>query len=214
MRVSKKNAGQILPLILFVLTVSSVLMVVMFNTGQKTVDKSIATNAADAGAYSAGVWVSRNLNYLAYTNRAMVANHVAVGHLITYVSWIRYVADTVAEIHKITRFIPYVGQVTEAIDRAVTEYKGVTEFTANFTVPGVDELNRLIYASQLAAVTDLRPGVVNQVMADVVRTYDPQLDVNEPDSLRGRGLILFLWYRRHCCHRGCTGGSCNGDGSR
>ncbi|GGK65834.1 hypothetical protein [Amphritea balenae] len=179
--------GQVLPLVLFMLATGAVLMVVMFNTTQKATDKSIATNASDAAAYSAGVWVSRNLNYMAYTNRAMVANHVAVGHMVTYVSWIRYVADTADQINRIGRFIPYLSYVTNLLKQMSGYLRDFAELEAEYLVPTIDELNRLIHYSQLAAMADLAPSRVNKVMSAVVKTYDPLLKVNDSGSIKGTG---------------------------
>ena len=181
------SKGQVMPLILFMLAVGSILMVVMFNTTQKATDKSVATNAADAAAYSAGVWVSRNLNFMAYTNRAMVANHVAVGHLVTYVSWMRYVASTAGNINTIGQFIPYLSTVTSMLRRSSSSIKRSAEASARIIVPSVDEINRLIHASQIAAVADLRPGVVNNLMSEIVMTYDPRLGANNTNGLQGSG---------------------------
>lgn len=183
----RRVKGQVLPLVLFMLATGAVLMVVMFNTTQKATDKSIATNASDAAAYSAGVWVARNLNYMAYTNRAMVANHVAVGHLVTYVSWIRYVADTADQINRIGRFIPYLSYVTNLLKQLSAKLRDAAELQAEYYVPTVDELNRLIYFSQLSAMADLRPVKVDSVMSEVVKTYDTNLKVNDTGTIKGTG---------------------------
>src|SRR5215218_5215023 len=85
--------GQIAPIALFGVLIASAVLVLMYNAGQKVTEKSQVANAADAAAYSGAVWTARHLNFMAYTNRAMVANHVAVGHFVSYVSWVRYIND-------------------------------------------------------------------------------------------------------------------------
>jgi hypothetical protein len=62
-----------------------------FNTGQLTREKTKLVNAADAAAYSAGVMHARTMNFHAYTNRAMVANTVAIAQLTSLASWVRYI---------------------------------------------------------------------------------------------------------------------------
>jgi hypothetical protein len=39
-------------------------------------------NAADGVAYSVAIPEARDLNFMAYTNRAMVANEVAIGQAV------------------------------------------------------------------------------------------------------------------------------------
>ncbi len=44
-------------------------------------------NAADATAWSIATLEARALNYDAYTNRAIVANEVAIAQAISLISW-------------------------------------------------------------------------------------------------------------------------------
>src|SRR5258706_42195 len=83
--------GQTLVLFLgFAAALVSVLLVA-FNSGQTTNAKMRAMNAADAAAYSGAVWQARTLNFQAYTNRAMVANEVAIAQSVSLRSWVSYV---------------------------------------------------------------------------------------------------------------------------
>lgn len=109
--------GQIAPVALFGVLIASAALMLMYNTGQKVTEKSQVANAADAAAYSGAVWTARHLNFMAYTNRAMIANHAAVGHLVSYVSWIRYIDDSIEYIDRITQFIPYVGQYVDMVEQ-------------------------------------------------------------------------------------------------
>src|SRR5688572_8270959 len=51
--------GQIAPVALFGVLIASAVLVVMFNTGQKVMERSLVANAADAAAYSGAVWTGR-----------------------------------------------------------------------------------------------------------------------------------------------------------
>jgi hypothetical protein len=57
-----------------------------YDISQMAHGKMQTMNAADAGAYAAAVVVARDANFMAYTNRAMVANHVVVGQLVSFAS--------------------------------------------------------------------------------------------------------------------------------
>src|SRR5262245_57605440 len=60
----RHQRGQILPLAAFGILIAGAALVMMYNAGQKVTEKSLVANAADAAAYSAGVWTARHLNYM------------------------------------------------------------------------------------------------------------------------------------------------------
>ena len=72
-----------------VVTLAIVLLALVFlyNAGKVTGEKMQLQNAADATAYSVSLIEARDLNFAAYTNRAMVANEVAIGQLVGLVSF-------------------------------------------------------------------------------------------------------------------------------
>ena len=82
-----KQRGQALVFFAFFALVSAVVFFATFNVHQLTAEKMRITNNADATAYSGAVWEARSLNFDAYTNRAMVANEVAVAQVLSVVSW-------------------------------------------------------------------------------------------------------------------------------
>ncbi|MCB1747845.1 MAG: hypothetical protein KDK06_11760, partial [Gammaproteobacteria bacterium] len=59
----------------------------LFRTGRLTSDKMELQNAADSLAYGVSTVEARDLNFAAYTNRAIVANEVAIGQAIGMASW-------------------------------------------------------------------------------------------------------------------------------
>ena len=69
-------------------------VLVMYNTGQLTTQKMKLQNTADAVAYSSALVQARDLNFSAYMNRAMIANQVAVGQVVSLTGWIRNFDDT------------------------------------------------------------------------------------------------------------------------
>lgn len=85
------QGGQALILGLFFLAAGSAVLYFMFNTGQVVREKTTLTNSADAAAYSGGALQARALNFLSYTNRAEVANTVAIAQITALMSWNAYV---------------------------------------------------------------------------------------------------------------------------
>ncbi|PFH09442.1 putative Flp pilus-assembly TadE/G-like protein [Collimonas sp. PA-H2] len=82
--------GQALIYGIFVLIGGLAALFFLFNTGQLSREKTKLVNTSDAVAYSAGVMHARALNYIAYTNRAMVANEVTIAQMVSLSSWAQY----------------------------------------------------------------------------------------------------------------------------
>ena len=81
------QSGQALVLTIAFSAVTAVMVLYLFSTAQLTNQKTKLQNTADAAAFSSGVLQARDYNFSAYTNRAMVANHVAVAQFVGLDSW-------------------------------------------------------------------------------------------------------------------------------
>jgi Putative Flp pilus-assembly TadE/G-like len=184
MRSARKHTqGQIAPVALFGVLIASAVLVLMYNNGQKVTEKSQVANAADAAAYSGAVWTARHLNFMAYTNRAMIANHVAVGHFVSYTSWIRYVDTSIGAINKVARWIPYVGQYTSAVKEVSADVREITEKEAKIAIPAIDALNATYRAAQVEAQGSLALLNLNALMTETARAYDPLIKINDEGDL-------------------------------
>lgn len=183
MRPSNRHRGQIAPVALFGVLISSSVLVVMFNTGQKVTERSQVANAADAAAYSGAVWTARHLNFIAYANRAMIANHVAVGHFVSYVSWVRYIDDSIESIDRVTQWIPYVGQYVDLAEQIAAQVRHATEQSAEIAIPAIDAWNANIRAAQAEAHVSLAFRNVQSLMDQTGRSYDPDIRINDGDAL-------------------------------
>jgi hypothetical protein len=179
----RHQSGQIAPLALFGVLITSAVLVLMFNTGQKVTEKSHLTNAADAAAYSGAVWTARHLNFMAYTNRAMIANHAAVGHFVSYVSWVRYIDDSIGYVDRVTQWIPYVGQYVDAVEQVAQQVRMAAEQSARVVVPGVDAWNANLRAAQMEVHASLLLQNLQDVMQQTARGYDPNIRINDRGEL-------------------------------
>jgi len=175
--------GQVAPVVLFGVLIASAALVLMFNTSQKVTERSQVANAADAAAYSGAVWVARHLNFMAYTNRAMVANHAAVGHFVSYVSWVRYVHDSIEYIDRVTQWIPYVGQYIDMVEEIAEQVREITEQSADIAVPAIDAWNANFRAAQAEAQASLALNNLTELMRATARAYDPDIRINDRDEL-------------------------------
>jgi hypothetical protein len=179
----RRQVGQIAPVALFGILIASAALVLMYNTGQKITEKSNVTNAADAAAYSGAVWTARHLNFLAYSNRAMVANHIAVGHYVSYTSWLRYVHESIEEVDRVAQWIPYVGQYVDAVEEIIQEVREANDDIASEVVEGIDRLNGGYRAAQVETQASLALNHLNDLMRATARAYDPDINVNEKGDL-------------------------------
>lgn len=178
-----RHRGQVLPIVLFGLLLAGAVLTLMFNAGRKVTEKSLVANAADAAAYSGAVWTARHLNFMAYTNRAMIANHAAVGHFVSYVSWVRYLHDTIEFIDQVTQWIPYVGQYIDIVEMILEQVRDVTEETAEFVVPAIDGWNANYRAAQLEAQASLALDNLQRLMEQTAAVYDPVIRINDRSAL-------------------------------
>lgn len=168
---TKNQQGQasVLGIALCLILISMTL--VLYNTGQATTEKSRLVNAADAAAYSSAVHVARNLNYVAYANRAVMANHLAVGHLTAFVSWTAYVADALQQLSDYLGWVPYIGQVITYASNIWDGYDEIVEGAAPKIASAASGINKVIYASQLEAELSLTLISVQSLQDTILASY-------------------------------------------
>ena len=88
-KVSRSHSrGQALAFMLVFAAATGLITLLLFNSAKMANVKTHLQNAADAGAYSAAVLQSRDHNFSAYTNRAMIANQVAVAQFVSLKSYV------------------------------------------------------------------------------------------------------------------------------
>jgi hypothetical protein len=90
----RRQRGQAMVFTLVFGVATGLVTLLLFNSGMLANTKTRLQNAADAGAYSAGVLQARDHNFSAYTNRAIIANQVAVVQLASLKSYLEDAADT------------------------------------------------------------------------------------------------------------------------
>ncbi len=159
--------GQVMPLGLALAAAGALTALVLFNTGQVASDKTRLANAADAAAYSGLIWQARALNFQAYTNRAMVANQVAMAQAVSLKSWALYGKVATSNINKVLGNVPYVGAVTNVMEATMnTTEKLVSPITAgmlsvsNAVNGALSKAQTAMFASSFAATPEIIKNVV------------------------------------------------------
>lgn len=90
LRPLRHQKGQAIVFIILFLPVLVLSLLFLYHAGRVTSEKMQLDNAADAAAYSIATLEARDLNFMAYTNRAMIANEVAIGQLVGLASWAQH----------------------------------------------------------------------------------------------------------------------------
>lgn len=174
------QTGQALPLAMVMLVAVAAIVFFMFNSGQLVQEKIRLTNTADAVAYSAGVFEARVFNYDAYTNRAIIANEIALGQAIGLASWAKY-AGTAAENIKPYAYLipaPYGEMAAEILDLVKDMSEAYTTVLANSVVPMHDAAINALAVSQL-----VMHGPGNGVaLASRKMLMDSVAHANDPDA--------------------------------
>lgn len=91
-RIAQRGQAMVFATVTMVIILLALLS--MYSVGQLTTQKLKLQNTADAVAYSAAVVQARDLNFASYMNRAMIANQVAVGQMVSMAGWVRAADDT------------------------------------------------------------------------------------------------------------------------
>ena len=170
----RSQSGQALIFALFFLLIGCLALFFLFSAGQITADKMRVTNTADAAAYSGAVWRARVLNYDAYTNRAIVANEIAIAQYLTLDNWVRYLSITANNINDYTQFIPYVGEVTSEIASVADEAKELTDVETEYAVPIRDKYEKMAIAnSQEILHAAANPVAMQLVINQVISANGP-----------------------------------------
>ncbi|MCL1861020.1 MAG: hypothetical protein FWG52_05730 [Proteobacteria bacterium] len=176
----KRQRGQAIYLALAAIVFLSLMIFAAFNISQMTHAKSQTMNAADAGAYTMAVTLARDMNFMAYTNRAMVANHAVVGQLVSLASLSNmiYLAARDISILQYFGWIPYIGPILESIGDA---FQDLMDIIKDDIWPVLEELtdfqDRLIkgISTMQMGVHALAAGDMIRV-ENVIKANDPELE--------------------------------------
>ncbi|WP_256526617.1 pilus assembly protein TadG-related protein [Gilvimarinus sp. DA14] len=90
MRRFSSEKGQAFIFGLLFLAVVVMALLILYNQGQLVTNRVQLENAADATVYSQAKLAARNQNFIAYTNRSMVANEVSIGQMVSLLSWAKH----------------------------------------------------------------------------------------------------------------------------
>jgi hypothetical protein len=184
---------------------TALMTLVLFNSSILANAKTRLQNAADAGAYSAGVLQARDHNFSAYLNRAMVANQVAVVQIASLKSYLQDAAATRRRMDGAVLSIEKLFPVRKPLWDFAEELPvgSVDSSFSAFAQPAVSGLDALIKAFETAQEANHVATAFNmaQVADETVKRNDSQAQLTQAAFTVGRtALQVKAWddaTRRH-----------------
>lgn len=149
----------------------------VFNAVQIANEKTRLQNTVDAVAYSVAAVEAKDLNFKAYTNRAMVANQVAIAQAVSLVSWSRFTKRYSENVTTALSWIPGVGAILKAVGSGIKKVMDALEATLRILTTGLNTLENALSASQtLFHLGTL--SIINDTYSNVTRMNDKDVDIS------------------------------------
>lgn len=187
----KKSIGQTYIIAMGFMAVAASIFFLVINTQRAVSDKLNLVNAADAAAFSGAAMAARELNFMALTNRTMIANEVAIGHVMAYQAELDVIED--AAINGVGGLI---GNILEAFfdliggDNAIAAINNLNQLWTGAYILGVSSVNSLYQGYQedeyraLAAIG--RDSLIDSSMLTILGQYinptNADLEEFDPDN--------------------------------
>ena len=153
--------------------VMAMMVLFVYNTGHVANEKTRLQNTTDAAAHSVAMLQSRDLNFQAYMNRAMIANQVAVAQAVSMVSWMRFLDNVIQNLRRYTSAAPYWGAIINAVANVSAEAKNSTEDIAGRFVRNIQDPLLGLYSGAQNAMHNAVIIEIPLTMQQVVRANDP-----------------------------------------
>lgn len=115
-----RQSGQALVYILAMLAPIVIVTAYVNNAFTVSNEKTRLQNTTDAVAYSVATIEARDLNFKAYTNRAMIAQQTSIARMVSLMSWSRYAFWLSLGVDQIGKQIPLVNIITGGLANTAT----------------------------------------------------------------------------------------------
>ncbi|SMG57086.1 hypothetical protein SAMN06265784_10978 [Paraburkholderia susongensis] len=147
-----------MPFALVFLVVGAAALYLAFNAAQLAHAKTKEQDTADSAAFSVGVLQARDLNFAAYTNRAMVANQVAAAQMASIKSYVDELAGTYKNTHGFDFFIESTALTAEATwtlpkqggSAVLNVAKSALDTATRIATVAIDGLDKVLSTEQAA----------------------------------------------------------------
>jgi hypothetical protein len=193
---SRGQHGQALVFATMFLAVLTASLLWVIRSGELATRKQALVDVADAAAWSAAHWQARDLNFLAYTNRAIIANEVAIAQSVTLRSWLRFARVLTNRSANLLTIIPPLRFAVEVVKRVLTPVEGALQLGLEGSEASLAFASADIRLAQ--GLFHSAAGAVSQDMARAtVAVNSPQMRVSAGgEVLLGRSLADALTFTR------------------
>jgi len=189
----RQQRGQAIVMAAFFAFLAAMMAFLVFNSGRAVNDKARLVNAADAAAYSAAVETARQMNFIAYTNRAMIVNQVAAGHMVSFMSELDYgIQFTTEPLHRLREMLSWVPIIGSFLITADNAMQSLTSGAISFGqallgtyMVAQNSINMTFSSSQESALAALNSGLLSSVMQGVAagyQNYDGELQLLDTED--------------------------------
>jgi len=193
------SEGQALVLCLLLAGAAALASLLLFNSGMLANTKTQLQNAADAGAYSGAVMLARDHNFSAYSNRAMVANQVAVAQLVSLDSYLEDAAKTHGRLNDLVQSIQADIPTSKGMWDAGKKHRieDVNNAYVKIAGPAVRAIDALIRAFDTAQHLhhETTAASVMFIVDEVVQKNDPHASVSTGKFQTGTTLVQVKRWR-------------------
>lgn len=170
-----RHGGSVMVYCLGVLVLIALSIGYSFNASRVSAEKTRLQNTADAAAYSVAAVESRDLNFKSYTNRAMVANQVALAQSISLISWARFVNRFVENISHVASAFPPLRAFFAGISKGVSVAMQALETATELAITVTNRLEQILSVTQgLHHVGTI--AAAGDIFNEVVQKNDPDVD--------------------------------------
>lgn len=190
MLIQQKGQAMVLSLILLSFAIMAVLF--SFNSAQLNLKSTKLQNTADNTAYSVATIAARDFNYKAYTNRAAVANQVAIAQLVGLSSWFNMTEQFSETACDYFCSVPYIGQAIAAVNKVITVVNtGVQPFLSVM----VTLENAILHALSMSQNIIHYAGLISTMSTaqEIVEANDPKAQLDLMQNPQMLGDIKDLW---------------------
>ena len=173
-----RQSGQALILGLMLLAIGVGLMLLLAGSGTLLSARQRLVQAADASAYSAAIWRARVLNTLAYSNRTIVAQEVAIAQAVTLSAWARHFETLAGQAELLATIYPPAAGVLATLASSASASADLSQRAMSLEIgwragSGVG-LTALLEQTQALLLRSANGFGLSAVAQEVARANDPR----------------------------------------
>lgn len=171
-----KQRGQVAVLMILLLLGLWLGLQYVLNLSERAQRQTHIQQVTDQATEAFAIIAARDLNYKAVTNRAMLANHIAIAQMVGLGSWFQMINEVTRNSALVTSWVPYLNAVMANLSRSVQQLQQPVNQALRAGIQAEHLLIEIISTSQqlfhaAAAATAL---LTSQ---DLVQKNDPSLEM-------------------------------------